>query len=61
MLPWVDFSKTVPIARITRIKEKSFILVWEGFFNNRAEKYEWTTEPDFYNESKEINFKKCSD
>ena len=61
MLPWDNFSRTIPIAKIKKIKGKSFILVWEGFFNNKTAKYEWSTEPDFYDGQKDIDFNKCSD
>jgi len=58
-LDWDSFSKIRPIAKISLIHAAIANFEWNGFFNTNKRKYQWVTDPDFYQKDNGSIFNKC--
>ena len=44
MLDWDHFSKKFPIAKLKKINESKYMLIWYGFYNEAKKKYIWKSQ-----------------
>ncbi len=58
-LDWDHFSRIIRIATVKIKGENDINLNWIGFFSDKAKKYQWVSQPDFYNDNGKIDFHRC--
>lgn len=62
MYDWDNFSKVIPIAKITHKKDNEIVFKWKGFFNKKNKSYEIVDE--FYKSkndfSSEVKMYRCN-